>query len=332
MPQVMPPLNALRAFEAAARLGSMSKAAEELNVTPGALSHQVRGLEDFLQVKLFERLARSIELTDAGEVLYPGLATGFQQLKGAVTALRPAADPNVLVASTPPGLTAKWLAPRLYKFAGAHPDIEVRVASSFKSADFVTDGVDVAIRNLAIGQPAPEGLVVDFMGEIRLLPVCAPGFAASHGPFDAPADLAKAPLIQDDTFSAQARYPKWADWFDAAGAPEANHGGVLTFNSPDHALDAAAQGGGVLLAHNILAHDDLASGRLIAPYDLDLPTGRAFYLVYPETARDAPAVAAFREWVLAEISEMPDWRQADSCAASSAIEVVLAVPDGARKG
>lgn len=304
MREAMPPLNALRAFEAAARHGSMSKAAVELSVTPGALSHQVRALEGYLDIKLFDRLPRAIELTEAGQLLYPGLATGFQHLQGAVAALRRAADPNLLVVSTPPGLTAKWLAPRLYKFSSAHPEIEVRVASSTKNADFLTDGVNVAIRNLAVGQAPPKGLVADLLVEIRMLPVCAPTLAAEFGPFNIPADMASAPLIQDDTFADRARNPRWSDWFEAAGAPEANHSGVFSFDSPDHALEAAIQGGGVLLAHDILAHDDLALGRLTAPFDLVLPTGRAYYIVCPETARAEPSVIAFRDWALNEISAM----------------------------
>lgn len=304
MREAMPPLNALRAFEVAARHGSMSKAAVELSVTPGALSHQVRALEEYLDLKLFNRLARSIELTRAGQLLYPGLASGFQQLQGAVATLRRAADPNLLVVSTPPGLTTKWLAPRLYKFSSAHPEIEVRVSSSTKNADFLTDGVNVAIRNLALAHPSPKGLAADLLVAINVLPVCSPAFAAQHGPFGVPADMAQAPLIQDETFADRARNPTWSDWFEAAGAPEASHTGIMTFNSPDHALEAAIQGGGVLLAHDILAHDDLALGRLIAPFDLALPTGRAFYIVYPEMARAEATVVAFRDWALNEISLM----------------------------
>lgn len=304
MHNALPPLNALRAFEAAARLGGMSKAAEELSVTPGALSHQIRGLEEFLDVKLFERLARTIQLTPAGETLYPGLQGGFQQIREAVAALRRSADPNVLVISTPPGLTAKWLAPRLYKFSQLAPDVEVRVASSTRNADFVTDGVDVAIRNVGVADKPAKGLAMEFVAEIRSLPVCSPAVMARHGPFDKPADLAQAPLIQDDTFVVRAGMPRWDDWFEAAGAPEAAHGGALTFNSPDHALDAAVEGAGVLLAHEILAYDDIRSGRLIAPYSLALPSGRAYSLIYPEAAAGRPVVAAFREWLLGEAAKM----------------------------
>lgn len=304
MHAALPPLNALRAFEAAARLGSMSNAAEELAVTPGALSHQIRGLEDFLDIKLFERLPRAIRLTPAGETLYPGLQVGFQQIREAVAAMRRTTDPNLLVLSTPPGLTAKWLAPRLYRFADAVPGVEVRVSSTTRNADFVTDGVDIAVRNVPTGQAAPPGMAHDFLVDIEFLPVCSPSLLARYGPFDSPSDLARAPLIQDETFVGRANMPQWQDWFEAAGAPEAAHGRSLSFSDADHALGAAVEGAGVLLSHNILAHDDLASGRLVAPFSLMLGSGRSYCLVYPERAAERANVAAFRDWALQEIAAM----------------------------
>ncbi|MGY9056793.1 MAG: LysR substrate-binding domain-containing protein [Alphaproteobacteria bacterium] len=215
-------------------------------------------------------------------------------------------DPNLLVLSTPPGLTAKWLAPRLYRFSAACPGIEVRVSSALRLADFVTDGVDVAIRNMAIGAEAGPGLVVHPLATVEVLPVCSPSLIERLGPFNTPSDLANVPLIQDDTMIAHANLPSWSDWFAAAGAPEAAHAGSLGFNSPDHALDAAAEGAGVFLAQTILAHDDLKSGRLIAPFGLALETGRAYCVVYPEAIADRSAVAAFRDWALAEIADMTD--------------------------
>jgi Transcriptional regulator len=137
----MPPLTALRAFEAAARHLSLTKAALELHVTAGALSHQIRALEEFIGLDLFERRVRSIALTPAGKLLYPGLQTGFTQIREAVSSVRHASGNRVLVISTPPGLTSKWLAPRLYRFAGEHPEIDVRISSSLANANFATDGI-----------------------------------------------------------------------------------------------------------------------------------------------------------------------------------------------
>ncbi len=201
MHNVMPPLNALRAFEAAARHLSLTRAAQELHVTAGALSHQIRGLEDLLGLKLFERRVRSIALTPAGKLLYPGLQTGFARIQEAVAGLGPVGDQRVLVISTPPGFTAKWLAPRLYRFASAHPDIDVRVSSSFGYANFTTDGIDVALRNLPLDAAPDPALLIERLAEISLVPVCSPRLSAAHGPFAGPAALARVPLIHDDTLA-----------------------------------------------------------------------------------------------------------------------------------
>src|SRR6266568_172634 len=174
MHRPMPPLNALRAFEAAARHLSLTRAAQELHVTAGALSHQIRGLEALLGLKLLERRVRSIALSPAGKQLYPGLQTGFLHIRDAVAGLRSAGDERVLVISTPPGFTAKWLAPRLYRFSGAYPEIDARVSSSLSNANFTTDGVDVAVRNLAADAAADADLVIEKLLELSLVPVCSP--------------------------------------------------------------------------------------------------------------------------------------------------------------
>src|SRR3954471_12623039 len=176
----MPPLNALRAFEAAARHLSLTRAAQELNVTAGALSHQIRGLEDMLGLKLFERQVRAIALTAAGRQLYPGLQTGFVHIRDAVAGLA-TADERVLVISTPPGFTAKWLAPRLYRFSGAYPEIDARVSSSLSNANFTTDGVDVAVRNLSVDAVHDAELVIEKLLELSLVPVCSPKLIEAHG-------------------------------------------------------------------------------------------------------------------------------------------------------
>ena len=182
----MPPLNALRAFEAAARHVSLTKAAQELNVSPGAISHQIRALEALLGIPLFERRVRAIALTPAAKMLYPGLQNGFLQIQEAVASLRHVANERVLVVSTPPGLTSKWLAARLYRFANGHPEIEVRISSSLTKANFTTDGVDVAVRNLAARPDDDPGLLIEPLVELSLVPVCSQRLAeaawpAAHG-------------------------------------------------------------------------------------------------------------------------------------------------------
>ena len=169
-----PPLSALRAFEAAARHLSLTRAAEELHVTPGALSHQIRALEELLGVKLFERKVRAIALTAAGRQLYPGLQTGFCQIRDAVASLDTMHASNILVVSTSPGMTSKWLAPRLYRFSNDHADIDVRISSSLTYANFETDGVDIAVRNMRINPPPDPALEIEKLADMAMVAVCSP--------------------------------------------------------------------------------------------------------------------------------------------------------------
>src|SRR3954462_10411157 len=276
----MPPLNALRAFEASARHLSLTKAAQELHVSPGAVSHQLRGLETMLRVKLFERGVRTIALTPAGKMLYPGIQRGFSHIADAVADLRQAGSPQVLVVSTSPGLTSKWLAPRRYRFANAHPDIDVRISSSHQNANFETDGVHIAVRNMRIGIRCDSSLVADKLVDVMLVPVCSPRLLKEVNP--TPRVLAKMPLIHDDSLVGRAAVATWEDWFKPAGLADVDVARGLRFNSSDHALDAASEGGGILLTHDLMAYDDLRTGRLVIPFPLALPSGRAFFLVHPK--------------------------------------------------
>jgi LysR family transcriptional regulator, glycine cleavage system transcriptional activator len=278
----------------------------ELNVTPGALSHQIRGLEDQLGLKLFDRGVRSISLTAAGKALYPGLQAGFLNIRDALSSLNTLGDARVLVISTPPGFTSKWLAPRLYRFSIAHPDIDVRVSSSMSNANFTTDGVDAAIRNLAVDATHDEALEVEKLFDQSLVPVCSPAFVEKHGPFTSPDMLKGAPLIHDDSFSSRTVTLTWADWFAAAGVKDADVSRGLRFNSADHALDATVEGAGVLLAHDVLAYDDLRTGRLVMPFCLTLPSRRCYSFVCAKKRRDSPNVRAFRAWLRQEAAAL-DW-------------------------
>ena len=211
---------------------------------------------------------------------------------------------NVLVLSTPPGLTAKWLAPRLYRFIAANPDMDVRISSSIRNADFLTDGIDLAIRNLPVESKNTDGLAVELLASIEYLAVCTPDIAARHDLYGKPQNVAEAPLIHDDTFMSHKRMLSWDDWFRAVGEPAPVGGHGMHFSSADHALDAAAQGAGVLLTHNIMAHDDLQSGRLVSPIDLNIKSGRGYFLVGLEGVEERPSVAKFHAWILEEINAM----------------------------
>ncbi|MGE3915286.1 MAG: transcriptional regulator GcvA [Hyphomicrobiaceae bacterium] len=300
MPRPLPPLNALRAFEATARHLSFTLAAEELSVTPAALSHQIKGLEDFLGQRLFERKVRSIALTPAGLALYPGLHAAFLQIRQSVELIDRAPNDKVLVVSAPPGFTAKWLAPRLYRFLMANPEIDARISATHSLANFTSDGVDVAIRN---SRTESRGLWSRKLIGITLLPVASPRLVGETGLAE-PADLAKVPLIHDDLLGSLTGLPGWSEWLAAAGVEGINLSRGLRFSSPDHALEAAVEGAGVLLAHKALAHDDLRTGRLVAPFKIELATDRSFQLVCPESHARRPKVKAFAEWITEEVHRM----------------------------
>jgi LysR family glycine cleavage system transcriptional activator len=306
MYKLAPPLNALRAFEAAARHLSLTKAAHELHVTAGALSHQIRALEELLGVKLFERRVRSIALTIAGKQLYPGLQTGFIHIRDAVAGLSDAGDARVLVISTPPGFTAKWLAPRLYRFSSAFPEIDARISSSPSNANFTTDGVDVAVRNLSVDAATDPELVIEKLVEVSFIPVCSPKLIAARGPFASAEALKGVPLIHDDSLVNRARMPTWIDWLKAAGVDGVDLSRGLRFSSADHALDATVEGAGVLLTHDVLAHDELRAGRLVIPFELALRSGRAYHFVCLKRRQNQPNVQAFRTWIRQEIAAL-DW-------------------------
>jgi LysR family transcriptional regulator, glycine cleavage system transcriptional activator len=294
----LPPLNALRAFEVIARHLSFARAAEELHVTPAALSHQIRALEEQLGTALFHRFARAIELTDAGRLIYPGLHAGFESLRGAMAQLERDRSGNVLVISATVGLSAKWLMPRLWRFLRAHPDIDARVAASMKCADFAADGVDVAIR---LSKQIDSGLHAERLSDDAMLPVCSPRLLEQglHGA----ADLARFPLIHYDVPTSMYAPPLWADWFAAAGLQGTDATRGLKVNVADHALDAAVAGAGVSLSFKLIASDDVHAGRLVCPFGPELPLAYGYHFVCPKGHETRPKVRAFRDWLFAEMAE-----------------------------
>jgi LysR family glycine cleavage system transcriptional activator len=298
LPAPLPPLNALRAFEAIARHLSFAKAAEELHVTPAALSHQIRALEDQLGLELFHRRTRAIELTDAGRLIYPGIHAGFESVRNAVGQLERTRDQNIVVISATPGLVAKWLMPRLWRFLRAYPDIDARVSASMKVADFSAEGVDVAIR---LSKRLMPDLHAQKLFEDSMLPVCAPRLVEQG--LRKPADLARFPLIHYDFATSMHAPPVWADWFPIAGLQGMDITRGLRVNAADHALDAAVSGAGVVLSHKLIASDDVHAGRLVCPFGPELPLTSAYYFVCPEGHETRPNVRAFREWLFAEMAE-----------------------------
>jgi LysR family glycine cleavage system transcriptional activator len=294
----LPPLNALRAFEATARHLSFTKAAEELHVTPAALSHQIRGLEDLLGLKLFHRRARSIELTEPARLIYPGIRAGFESIREAVERLGRGQQDRVLVVSSTPGFTAKWLVPRLYRFLGQHPDIETRITASVAYANFTSDGVDVGIR---LSSGLHPDLYVEKLSDEWLLPLCSPRLLNGDRPLRSPQDLVHFPLIQVDLPGI---VPTWADWMQMAGIEGIDSSRGLRLNVADHALDAASEGMGVVLAYKMVAARDILLKRLVAPFGPEIAVpGRAYYFVCARGQEKRAPVKAFRDWVFAEMEE-----------------------------
>jgi LysR family glycine cleavage system transcriptional activator len=292
------PLNALRAFEAIARHLSFARAADELHVTPAALSHQIRALEQQLGLELFHRRARAIELTDAGRLIYPGLHAGFDSVRNAFGQLERRREGNVLVISATLGLVAKWLMPRLWRFLHAYPDIDARIAASMNLADFGSDGVDVAIR-LSRGDH-PE-LYVEKLFDDSVLPVCSPRLVDAG--LRSVEDLARFTLIHYDIPMSMRAPPLWADWLAVAGAHGIDATRGLRVNVADHALDAAVAGAGVSLSFKLIASDDVHSGRLVSPFGPELPLAIGYHLVCPKGHERRPNVRAFRDWLFAEMAE-----------------------------
>lgn len=299
----LPPLNALRAFEATARHMSFSKAAEELNLTPSALSYQVRMLEEFLSVKLFKRLNRAIELTDHGQRIFPGVRESFELMSDAMGRLTADTPDHILVVSTGPSFAAKWLTPRIVSFMEACPDLEMRVSASLALIDFVEDRVDVSVR---FGAGRYEGLHAERLAGDWTTPMVAPQLLEGENALRTPADIAKHTLLHDDSIKYLPNAPVWKDWLREAGVSGIDTGKGARFNHADHALNAAAKGSGVVLGRGVLAADDLDMGRLAIPFpELTIDTGFAFYFVCPPIMLNRPKVQQFREWVFDEFAKDP---------------------------
>lgn len=294
MNERLPPLTALRAFEAAARHLSFARAAEELNVTPAALSFQIKSLEEHLGVLVFRRLNRAVELTEEGLLLQPGVTSGFDALQGAWRAVQNRLDSSTLTVTAGPGFTAKWLAPRLFQFAQAHPDIELRFSASLRMMDFARDDVDVAIR---FGQSDDDpDLFSQTIIQEWASPMASPDLAAQ---IKSPADLAKFPLLhQEDTIFLRPKRD-WAAYFDLINEAPPKEAGTK-FSQADHAVDAALAGAGVVLGRISLTESHLREGRLVMPLKTALWSNATYRIVCPDGAEKRPQVARFIQWVLAE--------------------------------
>jgi len=287
----LPSLNGLRAFEAAARHLSFTRAASELNVTQTAISHQIKRLEDELGIRLFVRQNRSLALTPQARDYLPLVRAAFDDLRMATERLTRRDNAKVLTVSTIASLAAKWLLPRLTTFQEAHPGIDVRITTSTGLVDFRKDDVDAAIR---YGRGHWPGVRAEWLMADELFPVCSPALLQGDKPLRCPEDLAHHTLLQ-----ASGGYDDdWRLWLTAAGLPvEMSRQGRLSFDLSLMTVQAAIDGLGVAIGRTAYVQDDIAKGRLVVPFKMALPTDAGFYLVTPEGRSDQPKLKAFRQWL-----------------------------------
>ncbi|MFT5220158.1 MAG: LysR family glycine cleavage system transcriptional activator [Planctomycetota bacterium] len=297
----LPPLNALRAFESAGRLESLTLAARELNVTPAAVGHQVKALEHYFDQPLFERRYRAIALTDRGRLLLAGLTDGFDRLSDTIESFNTVEEQRALMISCCTSFAARWLVPRLDDFRVLHPDIDVRLDASQRLVDFRREGFDLGIR---FGPGNWEGLEADYLLDETFIPVASPALLARI-PVTKPADLAQHTLLHRDD-SPGPKPLDWAMWLQAADVDNVDADRGTRYSMESMAIQAALDGHGIALVSNVLVEDDIAAGRLVRLFDLGLAVGSdvAYYLVYRSERLRHPRVAAFRDWILREVSQL----------------------------
>ncbi len=306
-----PPLNAIRAFEAAARHLSFKKAAKELHVTPGAVSHQVKLLEEHLGVVLFHRLTRALELTTAAQAMLPKVREGLDALQAAVERVKDREDVRSLTVVAPPNFAARWLVPRLARFTDAHPELELHVASRQAMVDTLADGSlvvpevdnDAPIAMIRFGSGHYPGTRVEEVFNAVYVPVCSPRLLKGAHPLKKPDDLRYHTLIHDDTVVEEGARPSWNDWLQTVGVTDIDATRGMHFSDAALAMDAAIEGMGVTLVMKPLLRTEIEAKRVVVPFDISVPTSYSYYLVTPEAGSENRALASFSEWLLKESAE-----------------------------
>lgn len=289
-----PPLHTLRTFEAAAMRLNFTQAAEDVHITPSAVSQQIRQLEEFLGVKLFRRLTRQLVLTDEGQALYVGVHNAMQNLRDSLEQLQLGDLSSRLVVSVLPSFGSKWLVPRLHRFLRLRPKVRVTVLPSTELVNFDRDDIDVGLR---WGDGVWPGLVCQPIIEETLFAVCSPEFIDREGPIKSPQDVAERPLLGDVT------HDMWAAWFTRFGLDGTKFHAAALYDDAADLIQAAVDGQGVGLARSVLVLDELVSGRLIRLFDENIPGHFAYYIVYPSRHAGAEKIKALQAWLLQEAEE-----------------------------
>jgi LysR family transcriptional regulator, glycine cleavage system transcriptional activator len=294
MTKPLPPLSSLRSFEAVARQLSFSKAAEELNVTPGAVSQQIRALEERLGSRLFDRTKRSVTLTRVAAWMLPDVQAGLGLLARACSNRTVPLGERTLTISVTPSFASKWLMPRLPAFYDQNADIDLRISATVELADFKRDGIDYAIR---LGHGRYSGLHAEpLLGE-ALTPLCSPKILKGKGRLKTPNELRKHRMIHDTSIPGQSEHSAWDKWLALAGAKHVSARRGVRFTLAELAMQAAIDGAGIVLGRLVLAEGDIAAGRLVRPFKTVLPLDVSYFLVRSEDAEPRPEMLRFRDWM-----------------------------------
>lgn len=289
MARRLPPLNSLKAFEAAARNLSFTKAAEELFVTQAAISHQIKLLEEHLSMKLFMRRNRSLLLTEEGQSYYLDIKDIFAHLYEATERLLTRGAKGSISIALTPSFAIQWLIPRLSEFSNLHPDIDVKIKAVDYDDNSLTDDVDVAIY---YGLGNWQGVFTDKLYTEYLTPVCSPLLLSGEKALTEPSDLMNHTLLHDMSRN------NWKEWIKVAGVKDINVNQGPIFSHSSMVLQAAIHGQGIALGNSVLAKPEIESGRLVTPFNEVLVSKNAFYLVCREAQVDSPKIVAFRNWLL----------------------------------
>jgi LysR family glycine cleavage system transcriptional activator len=294
MSRKLPPLNSLKSFEAAGRLLSFTLAAQELNVTQAAISHQIKVIEDFLGVSLFYRLPRKLALTEQGKKLLPEVSDAFDHLTSAIRTVSKDPTNNQLSVRLAPSFAAKWLSPKLKYFWLQYPEVDLCLFHAHSAVDFNRESIDIAV---TYGKGNWPGVVSEKILSLDFSPVCAPSFLTNDKPLSDVNNLRYYTLLHD------ANYECWTEWLKLAGVSDIPSNKGTTIDDTNVLIQAAVDGQGVALGSTTFVEDHIEAGRLVKPFDITLVNDFAYYIVYPESHLDNPAVCAFRNWLLELLDE-----------------------------
>ena len=313
----LPPLNALRAFEAAARHLSFKAAGEELSVTPTAISHQIRGLEEYLGFQVFHRLTRALELTREGRAMLPKVREGRECFAAAIEGTRLHAAGGRLLVTSPPAFLTRWLIRHLPKFTAEHPEVELHMGASLETIDgrdslgvSGLEGIDVRDDETEVfirfGRGQYDGCRIDRLFAPAYVVVCSPRLLFGMRPLNVPGDLRRHNLLHDRSIMELLDRPTWAEWLQVAGVNGIDADAGTHFSDPGLVLSAAVDGVGVALASKPLVEAEVAAGRLVVPFDIVIRRTQAYYLVVPEAVADRPIVNVFRGWLRGEAAKVAE--------------------------